>query len=130
MAEEIYARPTIGQIANSAAYFTISNTAKEADTIISVGADIAKRVEIHTHKKEDGTMMMMKVEDPVVVPAGGKVLFKSGGLHVMLMGLKQKLKAGDSFPLTIRFKKNGTLTVKVIVKKPDIKKAMQDHSHH
>ncbi len=127
---DIYARPTIGKIPNSAAYFTIDNKGAEGDSISSVRAEVAGRVEIHTHKTDGGTMMMLRVEDPVFIPANGQVQFKSGGLHVMLMGLKKKLKEGDSFPMTLEFKKNGILTVNVKVKKPDIKRMTHHHSLH
>ncbi len=128
--ENIYARPTIGSIRNSAVYFTIINKSNKKDTITSVNSPIAKRVEIHTHQKNNGTMMMMKVEDPVVIPAKGKIKFISGGLHIMLIGLGRKLKEGDEFPLTFFLKRRGDLLVRVKVQKPDIKKILHQHSGH
>ena len=50
------------------------------------------------------------------LPACQVVELKPGGpLHVMLIELNQKLKAGDSFPLTLTFAKAGKrdVTVKV-----------------
>ena len=37
------------------------------------------------------------------LPAGQTVELKSGGYHVMLMDLKQQVKAGDTVPLTLVF---------------------------
>ena len=41
--------------------------------------------------------------------------FQPGGLHVMLFGLKQPLKAGEHFPLTLEFEKAGKVEVQVQV---------------
>lgn len=121
-----HARPTIGKIKNTAGYLKILNTGSEDDEIISVAAEIADLSEIHTHKMDNGTMMMMKVDKPITVPAGREVEFKSGGLHIMLMGLKTSLKLGESFPVTLTFKKQGKVTITMQVKKPD----NFNHSHH
>ncbi len=123
--KDVFARPTIGKIKNSAAYLKIMNMGSTEDTLLSVSTDIASLTEIHTHKMENGSMMMMKVENPVVVPAKGSVEFKSGGLHIMLMGLKKTLKKGDTFSLTMTFEKHGKISVDVDVRKPNI-----GHMHH
>jgi len=47
----------------------------------------------------------------------GQMMLKPGGLHVMLIGLKQPLKVGESFPLTLTFEKAGKLDVTVTVEK-------------
>jgi periplasmic copper chaperone A len=38
-------------------------------------------------------------------------------MHIMLIGLKKPLTAGQSFPLTLTFAKAGTRTVEVAVEK-------------
>jgi copper(I)-binding protein len=38
---------------------------------------------------------------------------KSGGLHIMLMGLKSPLKAGQQLPLTLKFQKAGVVRLSV-----------------
>ena len=43
------------------------------------------------------------------------VELKPGGLHLMFVGLKAPLKAGDKFPLTLTFEKAGTVEVVVNV---------------
>ncbi len=40
---------------------------------------------------------------------------KPGGYHVMLIGLKQELKAGDEISLTLHFKNHADLTLTVPV---------------
>jgi len=53
----------------------------------------------------------------VPVKAGGSAEFKPDGMHIMLLGLKHPLKAGDHFPLTLTFEKAGTVQTRVTVTK-------------
>ena len=50
------------------------------------------------------------------MPARGQVSFKPGGLHVMLIGLRQELKPGDKFAVTLRFEKAGDRTIEAVVR--------------
>ena len=63
---------------------------------------------MHRSEIEHGISSMTMVES-VVIPAGGKVAFSPGGLHVMLVGVKVPLKAGGLQTLTLRFEKAGTV---------------------
>lgn len=51
------------------------------------------------------------------VPIGGKesIEFGPGGYHVMLVGLKQDLNAGDEIEITLHFKNQEDLLVTVPV---------------
>jgi hypothetical protein len=64
-----------------------------------------------------GMVMKMRPVTGVDIPAGQPVSLAPGGLHIMLMGLKKPLKAGEKFPLTLTFDKAGTRTVDVAVEK-------------
>jgi len=62
------------------------------------------------HRTEfKGGISSMSMVDSVVIPAGGKVVFSPGGLHVMLVGVKGPLKAGRTESMTLRFEKAGTV---------------------
>jgi copper(I)-binding protein len=61
----------------------------------------------------------MWLVDAVDVPAGGTVALAPHGAHIMLVGLKAPLKAGQTFPLTLTFEKSGTVTVEVTVEPMD-----------
>jgi copper(I)-binding protein len=63
----------------------------------------------------EGNVMKMRQIDRLALPAGKTVQLSPGGYHLMLLGLKAPLKAGDSFPLTLKFEKAGEVTVKVRV---------------
>lgn len=92
-------------------YLTLVNEGREADRLIGAKSDIAAAVELHQTTMEGGVMKMRPVSGGVEVPAGGRVEFKSGSYHIMLIGLKRNLKVGDRFTVTLEFEKSGTLTV-------------------
>lgn len=97
-----------------AAYFTLHNGAAQADRLLGASTPRAEHSELHNHVHRDGLMKMEEVPS-VEVPAQGEVRFQPGGLHVMLFGLKQPLKAGEHFPLTLEFEKAGKVEVQVQV---------------
>jgi len=111
-----YAHPTIGTMSVGAAFFDITNPNDKPDTIIAAETEIAGRTELHDHIHENGVMRMRMVEE-VALPAKQTVQLKSGGLHVMLFDLKQKLKVGDTFPLTLKLRSG--VEVNTIVKVED-----------
>ena len=56
-----------------------------------------------------GSMASMKAVPSVDIPAGGKVTFAPGGLHLMVMGLKAPIKAGDSVEMVLTFDRAGVV---------------------
>lgn len=110
-----YARATVPNQPSGAAYLTLENTGKSADQLVALAAPIAKRVEMHTMSME-GTMMKMREVDAIEIKPAASVTMKPGdGYHLMLTGLKKPLKAGDTFPLTLTFRKAGQVKVVVAV---------------
>ena len=102
-----------------AVYFTIENHSPGEDRLVSATSDVAGKVELHTSKADaNGVMRMAPIEGGITVPMGQSHDLAPGGDHVMLMDLKQKLKPGDSFPLTVTFETFGPVTVEVTVVKP------------
>jgi copper(I)-binding protein len=99
----------------SAVYFVLRNRGSQADRLVGASTAAAGRVELHETRQE-GDMMRMTPVQAVEIPPGGEVVFKPGGLHVMLMDLKRDLKVGDSFELTLKFERAGDLTVTVAVR--------------
>ncbi len=110
--EAAWARPAqAGE--NSAIYFTINNSGS-ADTLLSAQTDIAEKVELHMSMMQNGAMQM-QMQHEIAIPKG-TTEFKPGGYHVMLIGLRRDLKVGDTFSLTLTFKRAGELTLTVTVK--------------
>ena len=121
-----YARASIPNVPNSAAFFVIKNNSDKDIAITSANSDIAKKNELHTHIKENKMMKMMKIEK-LVVPAKSSLELKSGGDHVMLMGLKKELKAGDEINLELSFSDGDKKSIKVPVK--DLASTMHKMQH-
>ncbi|HEY5995296.1 MAG TPA: copper chaperone PCu(A)C [Gallionellaceae bacterium] len=72
----------------------------EADArLVSASSPAAERVEIHIMKHENG-MMTMRETESLALPAGQEVALESGS-HLMLVGLKQPLKAGETVQLAL-----------------------------
>jgi copper(I)-binding protein len=98
------------------AFMTIANTGTAADRLTGGRTPVAGRVEIHTMSMDGGVMRMRQLEEGLEVPAGGEVTLKPGSFHVMLMDLKQPLKAGDKVPLALTFAGAGTIETQLDVR--------------
>ncbi len=127
-----WSRATVAGIPNGVVYFVLENNGDSEDRLIAASSPVANLSELHTHLKE-GEIVRMRHVDSVDVPAGETVALEPGGLHVILMGLKEPLEQGKSFPLTLEFDKAGTVTVDVVVNVIGGKAEQHnggDHSHH
>ena len=121
-----YARASIPNVPNSAAFFVIKNNSDKDIAITSANSDIAEKNELHTHIRENQMLKMMKIEK-LVVPAKSSLELKSGGDHVMLMGLKKELKVGDEINLELSFSDGDKKSIKVPVK--DLASTMHKMQH-
>jgi copper(I)-binding protein len=107
-----WARATPGKAENGAAYLTIVSPV--ADRLTGISTPEANKAELHNMTMEGGVMKMRPLSG-IDLPAGQPVMLKPGGDHIMLVGLKEPLKPGESFPLTLSFEKAGTKQVTVAV---------------
>ncbi|MFM8467444.1 MAG: copper chaperone PCu(A)C [Oxalobacteraceae bacterium] len=128
------ARASVGNLPNSAAFLQIENQGKTDDALLSAVSPAAERIEIHSMSME-GDVMKMRAVDSLVIKAGQQLTMQPGqGYHVMLMGLKKPLKAGEKFALTLTFRNAGKIkvTVEVLEAGAFAKPAggMQDHHEH
>ena len=111
-----WARASTPGAKNGAAYVTIMNHGMKSDALISVVSDVSAKVELHSHKKDGGVMRMRRILS-VPVPAHSVAELKPGGNHIMLMGLKRPLKAGDHIMLRLSFQSGATEILRVMVMK-------------
>ena len=64
----------------------------------------------------DGDMMMMqRLPDGLLIPAGGYVSLQPGGYHLMLMGLMEPLVDGAQVKGTLTFAQAGVIEVMFMV---------------
>ena len=83
--------------------------------LVAASSPVAGVAEIHEMMMQDNVMKMRRV-DGIALGKGKPLELKPGGYHVMLMDLKQPLKAGEQVPLTLTFEgaaKGKTITKQV-----------------
>lgn len=81
--------------------------------LVAASTPVAKRVELHVMKHENGMMMMRPVAS-ILLPAGKEVVLGSE-IHLMLVGLKRPLKAGEKIELTLTVRYAGMRKEKIKV---------------
>lgn len=114
--KDAWARPGIAG-GNSAVYFTLDNQTTESDNLVRAVSDVAEAVELHKSTVEDGVTKMTPQEF-VTIPGESTVMFASGGLHVMLIGLADDLNVGDTFQVTLEFENHTPIQLDVPVQEP------------
>lgn len=124
------ARASVGKQPNGAAFVQVENRGKTDDALLSASSPAAGKVEIHLMQME-GDVMKMRAVDQLALKAGQKVDMKPGdGHHLMLIGLKKPLVAGDKFPLTLQFRQAGKVAVTVEVAAMGMPSGADKHDHH
>lgn len=121
-----WARPA-AQGGNGAVYFVIRSSA--ADELAGVASDVAETVEMH-ESVMSGDVMEMHHLASVPLRAGEEVIFEPGGLHIMLISLKQDLKNGDEFEITLQFKNHEDLKIKVPVQDTPASEENRSSNNH
>ncbi len=112
--QDPYARAMGGMGKSGAVFFVIQNNTGSDDRLIDARADVAKKVELHTHKDDgQGIMQMLHVPEGFAIASGESHALARGGDHVMLMGLTRDLAPGEVFPLTLVFEQAGEVIVEV-----------------
>jgi copper(I)-binding protein len=109
-----WARASAGAVGTSAVYLTMKSA--EPDRLVAAATPVAGKATLHTSMNESGIMRMRPIEGVPLAP-GQPTTLQPGGIHIMLEQLKQPLKEGDRFPLTLTFEKSGTKQVEVAVEK-------------
>ncbi|MEN9502730.1 MAG: hypothetical protein RI964_2015 [Pseudomonadota bacterium] len=109
--ENPYARAVPPGQANSGAFMTFVNSSDVDHSVKSAASPVADKVELHTHTNNNGVMEMRQVPQ-IDVPAKGRAELKPGGFHIMLLGLKQAMKAGETAEITVTFEDGSSTTVK------------------
>lgn len=117
--EDAYAPPSPPGIKNGAIFFrarladNLSESPHPPTRIVGAKSDIAERIELHTHSHENG-IMRMRQTDGFTLPA----TLNPTGDHVMLFGLREQLKDGGHFPLTLEFEHAPSITIQVNIRRP------------
>jgi copper(I)-binding protein len=108
-----WARATLPGQDDGVAYMTLRSPA--GDSLMGVESDQAQGAMLHQSTSTGGMAGMADVNS-VPLPLGKAVALAPNGLHIMLMGLKHRLKAGDTLHLTLHFARAADQTVDVPVR--------------
>jgi periplasmic copper chaperone A len=112
------AAPTPPVAKVGAVYLWIANHGATPDSLIAIESPVAAKVELHRSTMAQGVMQMREVAS-LECPPHATVKIEPGALHIMLVGLKQPLVAGSTFPLSLKFRDAGMLVVQVSVEALD-----------
>lgn len=93
-----WVRATVPQQKATGAFMQLSSTA--GGKLVAAASPVAGTVEIHEMRME-GDVMRMAAIPGLALPAGKAVELRPGGYHIMLMDLRQQMKAGESVPITL-----------------------------
>jgi periplasmic copper chaperone A len=97
-----------------AVFLTIVNGGSSADAVDDARSDVADATEVH-ESYDTGSGSGMRHIPRLAIAAGEALSFHSGGYHVMLIGLKHDLRAGDKFKIGLHFEHAGWIEVPVAV---------------
>jgi periplasmic copper chaperone A len=99
--------------AMAAGYLVIENDSGRPDTLQSVTSDIAEDVTIH---QTSGQMMESAGSNDRDIPAHGRLVLESGGMHLMFEKLEHKPEEGETVSVELHFTKTDPITVEMPVK--------------
>ncbi|MFC7895580.1 copper chaperone PCu(A)C [Streptomyces sp. NPDC057381] len=101
-------QPVSGSMA--AGFLTITNKGDAEDQLTSVTSEAG---DVTVHETVDGTM---KEVDRLPIPAHGELVLESGGNHLMIEKLTQRLEQGETVSVELHFAHSDPVTVELPVK--------------
>jgi copper(I)-binding protein len=114
---DAWARATVPGQPVGAVYMKVSSS--NAVRLVDIQTEVAKDVQVHTMHHHDG-VMKMREHGELAIQAGQTVDLAPGGLHLMLLGLKKPLSAGENLTMKLTFedakKARNTSVVSVLVR--------------
>lgn len=98
-----------------AVFLTIENKSDTEYRLMGATTEAAESIELHSMTEVDGKMVM-RPEVEFVIPAKGTLELDPKGKHIMLIGLKNQLERGKSFPINLIISGGNTIetTVKIV----------------
>jgi len=108
-----WARATPSHVGTAAVYMIL--TSEMDDRLSNVATPIAQQAELHRTTNEGGVIRMRPVSGGLELPAGKPVSLSPAGYHIMLIGLKEPLRAGKSVPVHLTFERAAPADIQVMV---------------
>lgn len=115
--EGAWARPTPEGTTFSAGYLKITNRGDTSDVLLGASTPVADRAELHeSSMNADGVMTMRPLANGLEIKPGETVELKPAGAHIMIMGVREPLKDGETIPVKLNFKMAGPVEVTFAIK--------------
>ncbi|WP_145136833.1 copper chaperone PCu(A)C [Pseudomonas duriflava] len=124
-----WSRATPPNAPTGAVYFIIYNHGSQVDRLVSAETPVAESAQLHATVERNGMLGMQHMEEGTDIAVKGELRLEPQGNHLMLMGLKQPLVAGQQFPLTLHFEKAGDVLVQVSVQADAPDASAHKHQH-
>lgn len=133
-----WARTSRATPTEAAVYLTAVDLGAAADRLVSASSPVAEQAELHLqwHPEHDPAVAALPVErgEPFaswssalqVIP-GQPTVLQPGGMHIMLIGVRQPLSQIPTFPLSLTFEHAGTVEIPCTVDKTSPPAGSADH---
>ena len=99
----------IGGQRQTSLYLTLRNASASEERLLGASTNVAAMTHLHRTSNEDNISRMEWV-GAIIIPAEGELRFEPGGLHIMLMGLREPVASGDMVDVTLELLENGEVT--------------------
>lgn len=104
----------LNEMKMTGSFGVISNSSSKAIRVIGGYTSVAGAVQMHEMIMKDGAMVMSEKLNGFTIPANGSFALKPGGNHVMFMDLKQDMKPGKLYTITLITSTGERVTYKAI----------------
>ncbi len=84
-------------------YMILKNTGENKRYLVAATAAHFDEVTLHRSVLEGGFARMVH-QDEITIPPGGRIEFRPGDYHLMLMRPDQRFVVGDQINITLKFK--------------------------
>lgn len=109
----------------TAGYLDIANGTDHAVRIVGISSSAFQDVQIHESVVREQVSSMSSV-GALVIPSGGHVSLRPGGLHLMMMGAHHGISEGDRIPLTLSFDRADPLVIDAPVSRDGVGLALYE----
>ncbi|EAJ1254541.1 copper chaperone PCu(A)C [Campylobacter lari] len=115
-----YVRQTPPNSKTTAFFLELKNNSNQDIKLIKAQSSLSDTTEIHDHIVENGKKMMVQIPQ-ITIKANSSAELKPGGMHIMVLNLKENITPQTKANLTLYFDDNSTIKLKDI-KSRSIKK--------
>ncbi|EAJ5681600.1 copper chaperone PCu(A)C [Campylobacter lari] len=115
-----YVRQTPPNSKTTAFFLELKNNSNQDIKLIKAQSSLSDTTEIHDHIMENGKKMMVQIPQ-ITIKANSSTELKPGGMHIMVLNLKENITPQTKANLTLYFDDNSTIKLKDI-KSRSIKK--------